>query len=334
MNKIGIPSYQDSGSQLLRKYIENVTYILTGSDRDTHSKLGKQYTQELGFEGEGITNHKVWLTHTNFPEEIGTKLFNIQKAIVVCQNPWDAIYSSFCKIITKKLNKDLSQENMEILKDAWEDFITQEAEIWRKFYDFWMLGANIPTFLVRYEDLIQNPKKILSDVVKFMLNNSNIEGTLIENLITREAKKYKELYYSQKTPGFSFKYFSKEQMNSVKSLAGWVIRRLGYGKNFISPINPVALTDFFENDEWIYESKKYELESIVKNKSEIEVLMRYDYVEFNHINMNISTSNDNEGISKVNFLLNHENEKLRDTSSKACLKKYKELIKSVTVSSY
>ena len=48
-----IASYQRSGWTLLRKYIENLTGILTGSDGDVHTELDKQI-QDMGMVGESI----------------------------------------------------------------------------------------------------------------------------------------------------------------------------------------------------------------------------------------------------------------------------------------
>lgn len=115
--KVAIASYQDSGSELLRKYIENTTYILTGSDRDTKTVLGKQYQCDQGFEGEGVAGKKVWMVKTSFPEEIGEKKIGALKAILVTQNPCDAIYNHFCTVVTKKIDQKLDDEKMKVLNN-------------------------------------------------------------------------------------------------------------------------------------------------------------------------------------------------------------------------
>ncbi|CAI2369703.1 unnamed protein product [Moneuplotes crassus] len=330
--KVAIASYQGSGSSLLRKYIENITYILTGSDRDTSTVLGKQYQCDLGLEGEGVAGKKVWIVKTSFPEEIGEKQISIRKCILVCQNPCDAIFKHFCKIITKRIDDELSDELMDRLQECWEDFVHQEVHVWRKFYDYWMLASKIPTYCVRYEDLMEDPKTVLTDVFKFLLDADSIEGTVIEGLISKELCPEKELYYQREASGESFDKFTDAQMDLLKSKAGCVIRRLGYGSNFMSPINPIATTDYFENDELITESKKYELDTIVKNRDEHEIKVRYDYVELNKLALSQVKGRQQMDQSKLPiFKLNHESEKLRELGIKQCLRPYKLLIKEIAM---
>ena len=69
--KVGMANYQKSGSNLLRKYIENITYVLTGSDGDLHTDLDKQL-KDAGLVGESILGNKVWIGQTNFPEEMAS----------------------------------------------------------------------------------------------------------------------------------------------------------------------------------------------------------------------------------------------------------------------
>ena len=60
---VALACYQRSGSTLLRKYIENITGVFTGSDGDVHSKLDKQL-QDLGLAGESILGKD--LDHIDF----------------------------------------------------------------------------------------------------------------------------------------------------------------------------------------------------------------------------------------------------------------------------
>lgn len=83
---VALACYQKSGSTLLRKYLENITGIFTGSDGDVISELDKQL-QEEGMIGESILGSKVWIAQTNFPEETGTTRTFVNKAIVITRNP-------------------------------------------------------------------------------------------------------------------------------------------------------------------------------------------------------------------------------------------------------
>ena len=157
--KVALPSYHSSGSTLLRKYIENITRILTGSDGDVHSKLDKQLKIEGLMEGEGILGSKVWIAQTNFPEDIGIARTFINKAVIVSRNPCDSIHSHFNKLATRSIDKKLSIEEMEKYQECWDEFLRQEIVIWKRFYDYWMLAPVVPTYVVRYEDLIEIRRK-------------------------------------------------------------------------------------------------------------------------------------------------------------------------------
>ena len=293
-------------------------------------------------EGECILGHKVWIAHTNFPEEIGVARIFINKALLVVRNPCDAIFSHFNKLVTRSLDHKLTGEEMEKLSDCWDQFLRQESIVWREFYDYWMLEPQVPTFVVRHEDLIKSPKKVLTEVFKFLLNTKSLKGTLIESLIEDEAsvdldtKKTKEKYV-QNTPGYSFDMFNSDQMSYIKAHAGCVIKRLGYGYNFPGDKDQIAETDFFENDEYFEESTQYENDTIVKNKTEHEVKMRYDFQTLNNNQLSLVKSRSYqekvENHDYDEFELNMEAEHLRtregnDYSTKKIIREYKDIIKS------
>lgn len=316
--KVAMPCYQSSGSTLLRKYLENITYVLTGSDGDTHSKLDRQLKEESKLLGEGILGTKVWICQTNFPEEIGVARTFVNKAVVITRNPCDAICSHFNKVMTRTIDKKLDDEGMEENNECWEKFVEQEIDMWKQFHDYWMLEPVIPTYVIRYEDLIKDPRSSLRQLFKFLLNTKSIRGTLIESLIdaeTDEDNEEKEEYYRQNKPGYSFKYFTPELLSYMEQRAGCVIRRLGYGSDFITPINPISETGFFENDEDFEVSKGLELDTIVKNTTEYEVKVRHDYLNLNrNIMRDVDTDEYRDKVEVddlESFEINYEAEDLR-----------------------
>lgn len=194
-----------------------------------------------------------------------------------------------------------------------------------------MLASEIPTLVVRYEDLIQDPESVLTDVFKFLLNTDSLQDSIVENLIKEQIKPEKELYYKRDPSGETFDKFSEDQRNYFKSSAGCVLRRLGYGKNFITPVNPISNTDYFENDDYISESKVYELDTIVKNREEREIKVRYDYIELNKNSLAEVRGRQEMDRSKLaKFKINNESEKLRATGIKKCLRPYKLLLREMS----
>lgn len=64
----------------------------------------------------------------------------------------------------------------------WSEFIEQEITVWKDFHEFW-LNAKIPVHIVKFEDIMFNPKIALMKLMKFVLNEPEIEGTLIEHYV-------------------------------------------------------------------------------------------------------------------------------------------------------
>ena len=54
--------------------------------------------------------------------------------------------------------------------------------MWKDFHDFW-LKAKIPVHVIRYEDIVLDPRATLTDLVKFILNVRTLEGTRVEKYI-------------------------------------------------------------------------------------------------------------------------------------------------------
>jgi hypothetical protein len=61
--KVGMACYQKPGSSLLRKYLENITRIFTGSDGDVNTELDKQLKDD-GLIRESILGNKIWIAQT------------------------------------------------------------------------------------------------------------------------------------------------------------------------------------------------------------------------------------------------------------------------------
>jgi hypothetical protein len=58
----------------------------------------------------------------------------------------------------------------------------QEITVWKDFHDFW-LNSKVPVHLIRYEDILGNPKATMMSLMHLILNEPNIEGTVIERYV-------------------------------------------------------------------------------------------------------------------------------------------------------
>ena len=154
--RVLLTSYPRSGNTLVRSYLEQLSQIYTGSDCDLRRPLN-QSLRDLGMKGEGTLDQSVWIIKSHFPERIGCRTFKANKCVVIVRNPLDAIASLFNMIATASHSESLSTEQLEFAKstDLWTEFVKQEAPVWSAFLDYWLrTPPSIPTFFVRYEDLL------------------------------------------------------------------------------------------------------------------------------------------------------------------------------------
>ena len=168
--KVILTSYPRSGNTLLRKYLEDITGIITGSDWDVRRKLNSDLV-EMGMKGEGKVNNRVWTVKSHYPERYGHTKFFANKCILLVRNPMDAIISLYNMIATGTHNWSMTDEDFEQYNSYFDMFISQEIAVWRDFHSYWIdPEPMIPTFIVRYEDLISDPKNTLLDLFRFLLN--------------------------------------------------------------------------------------------------------------------------------------------------------------------
>jgi hypothetical protein len=124
---------------LSRSYLETISKIFTGSDCDTRRPLNR-HLLEMGLVGEGTVDNKVWIVKSHFPERLGRCEFSANKCIVVVRNPLDCFASLFNMIATQSHDKSMPPEELTcaIELGIWGDFVSQEAEIWRAFHEYWL----------------------------------------------------------------------------------------------------------------------------------------------------------------------------------------------------
>jgi len=147
-----LASYPRSGNTLVRAYIEKITGLVTGSDCDVTKKLNKELFT-MGLNGEGIVDNRVWVVKTHYPERYGKSKFYAERCIICVRSPLDSIVSLFNMVCTGSHNKSVAEEDYEKFKAEWLEFVEQEISVWKDFHEFW-LNAQIPVFLVKYEDII------------------------------------------------------------------------------------------------------------------------------------------------------------------------------------
>lgn len=160
-----LASYPRSGNTLLRSLLEGVTGIVTSSDTRADRPLSIALAERHDLVGEGTCLPPI--TKTHWPERKGCSKFRAQRAIVVVRNPFDAIDSFWNLNVTNTHTEKVTEEVYERFADFFQDLVRNEMVVWMQFLEFWLTGMNIPTLLVRYEDLIENPKRELEAILNF-----------------------------------------------------------------------------------------------------------------------------------------------------------------------
>lgn len=170
-----LASYPRSGNTLLRSYLEGVTGIVTASDTRADRTLSIALAEKHDLVGEGLCLPPI--TKTHWPERRGCSKFRAHRAVLVVRNPFDAIVSFWNLNVTNTHTEKVTEEVYERFADFFQDLVRNEMVVWLEFLEFWATRTDIPVLLVRYEDLIGNPRLELEKVLNFYGQGSS-DGTL------------------------------------------------------------------------------------------------------------------------------------------------------------
>ena len=229
----------------------------------------------------------------------------------------DSILGLFHMLATRSIDNKMSEVEFEELADAWDEFLRQEICMWRDFYNYWALEPLIPTYIVRLEDLYEEPRSTLTELFKFILNTKSIDGTLIQHIINEETKDSQKYVY-RNAPGYSFEKYTSDQIDFIKSQAGLVLLRFGYVKGRYGSVSQLTTTDYFEDDNVLRQSEKYEVDTIVRNHTETLVKVRHFYDDLNKEQLSTVVSGTycqrllNKELSDLELNLESENLRTKD----------------------
>ena len=87
------------------------------------------------------------------------------------------------------MSHDISLENQlleEPLRELWMRFQGYATKTYKRWYDHWISVAESearPVYFFRFEDVLDNPKRELTGIFKFILGMESLEGTVIERRI-------------------------------------------------------------------------------------------------------------------------------------------------------
>ena len=105
--------------------------------------------------------------------------------IVIVRNPIDIIPSYAGLFLSKSHTFEFENSLPDEFPEWWDGWVTAMCENINIGKEFTIknIASQIPTYVLRYEDLKTNPVPVLKEMFCFLLNVESIEGTNIEKRI-------------------------------------------------------------------------------------------------------------------------------------------------------
>lgn len=171
--QVSFQSMPRSGNSFLRRILELVTGVYSGSDMSVKQTGNLVFGSHMA--GEETVSHEnlCWITKTHWPtaQSIETAPFAAQKCISIARNPIDVIPSFASLKETTSHHLQCNEHFYEVDPEWWNKFATNFANAIGQSYivNTTEMHPVIPTFYLRYEDLVLDPEPILRDLFCFLL---------------------------------------------------------------------------------------------------------------------------------------------------------------------
>ena len=250
--RVGFTSYPRSGNSFLRRYLEQLTGVTSGSVIHMHSATSLQI---MGLKGEGhSTDDNCWIVKSHHPFDIKLSEQNtVSKTFICVRHPLDVFpsYAALTQTMShgNKTDYDLAIEYPE----WWAWFVKKRADQMKKFFEILIRHCNVdkrqPLYIVRYEDLVMAPKDTLMGLMSFLLEKKDLAGSNMERRIdaviakgSSAATTYKLKESSGKFDTHKAKY-NAELRQYVQDTLGDQLYYFGYANVEGNP------TGFFEFDQ-------------------------------------------------------------------------------------
>lgn len=202
---IAYTSYPRSGNTFLRKYLENITGVATGSDQWFKMNLNVAL-QVAGFKGEGHVTDTCWINKSHFPYRgVMDKPYQSEVILVAVRNPLDVFVSFFMMTATNTHTCTIEESlTGEIVKPYWDKWFESEVEMWVTWHEYWLdkiQNGKVPVYFFRFEDLISGPEDVLKDIFRMVLGATNIDETIVHQRIKDTISGGKNFLYKPRAAG-------------------------------------------------------------------------------------------------------------------------------------
>ena len=248
----------------------------------------------MGLKGESHIDDSVWIAKSHHPFYIKqVRELPSNKTFICVRHPLDVLpsFASLCNTISHG-NKPEFEFDRDY-PEYWEWFVRSQTAKMQRFFEILIRHCNQegrqPLYIVRYEDLVREPKDTLMGLMSYLFEQRDLSGTNLERRIDEVVAKGKSAattYRLKSTTGqfdvHASKY-SPELKKYVQDTLGDQLYYFGYANVEDNP------TGFFQFDEHTPEnlakhnqfrrdsqaalemitSPGYEVKNYVHNKEEV-----------------------------------------------------------------
>lgn len=109
-----------------------------------------------------MTDSKVWLVKSHWPERRGREPVEAHASVLLVRNPLDVLDSYWNMVLTSSHTHSVVEGEYSRLSTEWESMVRREVRLWAAFHRYWLSAAtHIPVLVLRYEDLLHEQVAIL-----------------------------------------------------------------------------------------------------------------------------------------------------------------------------
>jgi hypothetical protein len=227
-----------------------LTGVETGAD---NTKIVNVNLQLVGMKGEEIHDDTVWIVKTHSPWIMPfAPVFFCNKVICIIRSPIDVMISFLNLYAMGDHSSKAPFEFNERYPKWWDWYVNHITVRMKNWYMTLMNDARmkrLPYLFLRFEDLVSNPEPELSNIMKFLLNVTDITGTNAERRVKEVIAKGKDatLVYTIKDNtrqlGTNHKRYTKEQLAFISEQMKEIMYFFGYAHIKEDPDN---YTGFYE----------------------------------------------------------------------------------------
>ena len=154
------------------------------------------------------------------------------------RNPLDSITSLFNMMATVSHSWSIKDEDFAELQDEFDEYLRSEISVWHDFHMFWA-HTTIPVHIVRFEDLVTDPERVLKPLLEFILDEKDITGTKVYYLMKKAVGEQSPKLYPprQGKINANLSKFNQDQLRFISDTASEMMTRFRYHESMFPQLD-------------------------------------------------------------------------------------------------